>query len=326
MRQFSYVRAENAAQAVSAKGVEANEFLAGGSTLIDLVKLDVMQPETVVDINSLPLYDIEELADGRLKIGALVSNTTLAYHPVVKDKYAVLSEALLSGASTSLRNKATTGGNVMQRVRCSYFRDGVSPCNKREPGSGCAAIGGHNRSVHAVLGTSEHCIASHPSDMCVAMSAIGASIVVKGPEGEREIPFTDFHLKPGNTPHKEHAKAIDELITHVILDKPVAGSKSHYLKLRDRASYQFALASSAVIVSVEGGAIKEARLAMGGVATKPWRAFEAEQSLVGKAPSAQAFQQAAEIAFNGAVPQSQNAFKIPLGKNAVIRSLKTVTA
>ncbi len=326
MRQFSYVRAESAAQAVSAKGIEANEFLAGGSTLIDLVKLDVMQPETVVDINSLPLYDIEELADGRLKIGALVSNTALAYHPVVKEKYAVLSEALLSGASTSLRNKATTGGNVMQRVRCSYFRDGISPCNKREPGSGCAAIGGHNRSVHAVLGTSEHCIASHPSDMCVAMAAIGATVVVKGPQGEREIPFTDFHLQPGNSPQKEHAKATDELITHVILDKPIAGNRSHYLKLRDRASYQFALASSAVIVSVEGGAIKEARLAMGGVATKPWRAFEAEQSLIGKAPSAQAFQQAAEIAFKGAVPQSQNAFKIPLGKNAVIRSLKTVTA
>lgn len=326
MRQFSYVRAENSSQAVAAKGVETNEFLAGGSTLIDLVKLDVMKPDTVVDINSLPLYDIEVLADGRLKIGALVSNTRLSYHPVVKKQYAVLSEALLSGASTSLRNKATTGGNVMQRVRCSYFRDGVSPCNKREPGSGCAAIGGHNRSVHAVLGTSDHCIASHPSDMCVAMSAIGATVVVSGQKGEREIPFTDFHLKPGNTPQKEHAKAVDELITHIILDKPLAGNRSHYLKLRDRASYQFALASSAVIVSLQDGVIKDARMALGGVGTKPWRTFDAEQSLVGKAPSAQAFEKAADIAFKDAVPQSQNAFKIPLGQRAIVRSLQTVTA
>ena len=326
MRNFAYQRADSVDTAVSAHAGQPSSFIAGGTTLLDLVKLDVMQPERIVDVNDLPLYDIEELDDGRLKIGAMVTNTDLAYHERVKSDYAVLSEALLSGASTQLRNKATTGGNVMQRVRCAYFRDGVSPCNKREPGTGCSAIGGDNRSVHAVLGTSEQCIASHPSDMCVAMAAIGATVTVNGPNGEREIDFLDFHLLPGDTPEKEHALEADELITHVTLDAPVKGNKSHYLKLRDRASYQFALASAGVIVATEGETIREARIAMGGVGTKPWRARKAEQALVGQPANEASFKKAAEIAFEGATPYEHNAFKIPLGQQAVVRSLTTATA
>lgn len=326
MRNFAYQRADSVDAAVSAHAGQPSSFIAGGTTLLDLVKLDVMQPERIVDVNDLPLYDIEELDDGRLKIGAMVTNTDLAYHERVKSDYAVLSEALLSGASTQLRNKATTGGNVMQRVRCAYFRDGASPCNKREPGTGCSAIGGDNRSVHAVLGTSEQCIASHPSDMCVAMAAIGATVTVNGPNGEREIDFLDFHLLPRDTPEKEHALEADELITHVTLDAPVKGNKSHYLKLRDRASYQFALASAGVIVATEGETIREARIAMGGVGTKPWRARKAEQALVGQPANEASFKKAAEIAFEGATPYEHNAFKIPLGQQAVVRSLRNATS
>lgn len=326
MRNFAYQRADNVDAAVSAHAGQPSSFIAGGTTLLDLVKLDVMQPERIVDVNDLPLYDIEELDDGRLKIGAMVTNTDLAYHERVRNDYTVLTQALLSGASTQLRNKATTGGNVMQRVRCPYFRDGVSPCNKREPGTGCSAIGGQNRSVHAVLGTSEHCIASHPSDMCVAMAAIGATVTVNGPNGEREIDFLDFHRLPGDTPEIEHALDADELITHVTLDAPIDGAKSHYLKLRDRASYQFALASAGVIVATDGDTIREARIAMGGVGTKPWRAEKAEQALIGQPASEASFKKAAEIAFEGATPYEHNAFKIPLGQQAVVRSLTTATA
>ena len=302
-------------------------FLAGGTTLLDLLKIDVMQPPALVDINRVGGLDgIEKLADGRMRIGALVSNTTLAHHPEVLARYPVLSQALLAGASTQLRNKATTAGNIMQRVRCNYFRDGVSPCNKREPGSGCAAIGGHNRTVHAVLGGSDACIASHPSDMCVAMAAIGATIQVQGPKGKRDIDFLDFHLLPGQTPWKEHALAADELITHVTLAAPLAGSKSAYLKLRDRASYQFALASSAIIVVREGQVIREIRIALGGVGTKPWRATEAEAALLGQPATQANIERAAEIAFRAAVPQKHNAYKIPLGQQAIVRNLSTLVA
>ncbi|HDZ54961.1 MAG TPA: xanthine dehydrogenase family protein subunit M [Pseudomonas xinjiangensis] len=324
MRTFDYARAETTGQAVSS--ADNSAFLAGGTNLLDLVKIDIMRPDTVVDINRLPLKTIERMPDGRLKIGALVSNTTLAHDPIVRSDYAVLSEALLSGASTQLRNKATTAGNLMQRVRCPYFRDGVSACNKRDPGSGCSAIGGFNRSVHAVLGTSDKCIASHPSDMCVAMAAIGAGIVVSGPEGERTIDFLDFHLLPGDSPEQEHALKPNELITHVILDAPIRGNRSHYLKLRDRASYQFALASSGVIVATSGGVVQDARIALGGVGTKPWRASRAEQSLRGKAPTQANFEEAARIAFEDAKAYKHNAFKIPLGQQAIVRSLTTVIA
>ncbi|HET7314836.1 xanthine dehydrogenase family protein subunit M [Salinisphaera sp.] len=326
MREFDYSRADNVDSAISAHGGQASAYVAGGTTLIDLVKLDVMQPDRIVDVNRLPLNGIEVLDDGRLKIGAMVRNTALAYHPRVEHDYSVLSQALLQGASRQLRNRATTAGNVMQRVRCPYFRNGVSACNKREPGSGCAAIGGDNRSVHAVLGTSEACIATHPSDMCVAMAAIGATVHVRGSSGERAIDFLDFHRLPGDTPHIEHDLEGDELITHVTLDAPIKGGHAAYIKLRDRSSYQFALASSAAIVALDGDTIAAARIAMGGVATKPWRAQEAENALIGQPATLESFEKAAAIAMQGATPYKDNAFKIPLGRKAVVRSLRDATA
>lgn len=327
MRTFDYARAESPAQAVStAAGASQHYYLAGGTTLLDLVKLDVMQPTQLVDINRLALKEVESLPDGRLRIGTLVSNTDLANHPLVRERYPVLSQALLAGASTQLRNKATTGGNILQRVRCNYFRDGISPCNKRQPGSGCAAIGGMNRSVHAVLGTSEHCIATHPSDMCVAMAAIGAKVTVQGSGGSRDIDFADFHLLPGDTPEREHALAPGELITHVTLEAPLKGSRSAYLKLRDRTSYQFALASSAVILVMDGQRITDARIALGGVATKPWRATEAERALIGKPANAETFAQIAALAMKGARGYEHNAFKIPLGQQVVARNLRDLSA
>ena len=327
MRTFDYARADSPAQAVNISSGQGQRFyLAGGTTLLDLVKLDIMQPDQLVDINRLSLKQIEALPDGRLRIGALVSNTDLARHPRVREQYPVLSQALLAGASTQLRNKATTAGNVMQRVRCNYFRDGISPCNKRQPGSGCAAIGGLNRSVHAVLGTSNHCIATHPSDMCVAMAAIGAQVTVQGASGSRDIAFGDFHLLPGDTPWKEHALEPHELITHVTLDAPLPGSRSSYLKLRDRTSYQFALASSAVILVMDGQRITNARVALGGVGTKPWRAVEAERALIGQKATLDTFGKVAELAMQGAHPYEHNAFKIPLGQQVVVRNLRDLTA
>lgn len=326
MRTFDYTRPDTAPQAIGRQDDPQRAYLAGGTTLLDLVKLDVMRPTDVVDISRLPLKQIERLDDGRLRIGALVSNTQLAQHPEVKAQYAALSQALLAGASTQLRNKATTAGNVMQRVRCGYFRDGISACNKREPGSGCAAIEGHNRSVHAVLGTSDACIATHPSDMCVAMAAIGARVTLQGRDGIREIDFADFHLLPGLTPWHEHALQPNELITHVTLDAPLTGNRSSYLKLRDRTSYQFALASSAVIVTLDGQRIREARIALGGVGTKPWRAREAEAALMGKVASEENFARAAATAFEAAKPYSQNAYKIPLGQQAIVRNLRDLVA
>lgn len=327
MRTFDYQRASSPAQAVSqATGDGQRFYLAGGTTLLDLVKLDVMQADQLVDINRLDLRKIEPLSDGRLRIGALVSNTELARHPLVRDRYPVLAEAILQGASTALRNKATTGGNLMQRVRCNYFRDGLSACNKREPGSGCAAIDGLNRSVHAVLGTSDQCIATHPSDMCVAVAAIGAQVTVQGAKGSRDIGFADFHLLPGQTPWREHALESGELITHLTLDAPLPGSRSAYLKLRDRTSYQFALASSAVVLVLEGQRIKEARIALGGVATKPWRAVEAERALVGQQASLDLYQRVAQLAMKEAKAYSHNAFKIPLGQQVITRNLRDLTA
>lgn len=326
MRTFEYARADDVSSAIAFARQGEHAFLAGGTTLLDLVKIDVMRPQQVTDINHLPLKSIERLTDGRLRIGALVTNTDLAKHPIVMEHYLVLSQAIFAGASTQLRNKATTAGNVMQRVRCNYFRDGISACNKRQPGSGCAAVEGHNRSVHAVLGTSDACIATHPSDMCVAMSAIGATVTVEGPEGIREISFDSFHLLPGATPWLEHALKPGELVTHVTLDPPLKGNRSSYLKLRDRASYQFALASSAVIVVLDGDRISDARIAMGGVATKPWRAIETEKALIGRRPSIDIFERAAKSAFNSAKPYSHNAFKIPLGQQAIVRNLRDLLA
>ena len=327
MRTFDYARADSAANAVkTASGSGQRLYLAGGTTLLDLVKLDVMQPDQVVDINHLALKQVEPLPDGRLRVGALVSNTDLARHPWVREHYPVLAQALLAGASTQLRNKATTGGNIMQRVRCNYFRDGISPCNKRQPGSGCAAIDGLNRSVHAVLGTSEHCIASHPSDMCVAVAALGATVTVQGATGSRDIDFADFHLLPGDTPWREHALQPHELITHLTLDAPLRNSRSAYLKLRDRTSYQFALASSAVVLVMDGKRVVQARIALGGVGTKPWRAHEAERALAGQTVSPELFAQVAQLALKDAHAYAHNAFKIPLGQQAIVRNLRDLTA
>ncbi len=291
MRTFEFKRPENAATAVAiaAQAKTAQQgadtrFLAGGTTLIDLMKLEVETPERLLDINRLPFDKIEELPNGGLKIGATVRNSDLAHHAKVQKDYPVLSQAILSGASAQLRNLATTAGNLLQRTRCMYFRDTAMPCNKREPGTGCPAITGSNRML-AILGTSEHCIATNPSDMCVAMAALEATIHVQGTKGSREIAFADFHLLPGNTPNRETVLEPGDLITHVTLPPPRSGSKQAYLKLRDRASYEFALASAAVVINVAGGNVTHARIALGGVGTKPWRSHEAETVLVGKACS-----------------------------------------
>jgi len=328
METFNYVKAPSVEKAL-ASAHEA-KFIAGGTTLVDLMKLHVETPKTLVDINLLPLEKIEKLPDGGLRIGAMVRNSDLAWNDEVKKSYPVLSEALLSGASPQLRNMATTGGNLLQRTRCMYFREpsagtpGGYGCNKRTPGSGCAAMDGFNR-IHAVLGTSDKCIATHPSDMCVAMAALEAMIHVEGPKGKRTIAFADFHKLPGDTPHIENALEPGELITYVDLPKPVVGAKSTYLKLRDRASYEFALASAAVVARVEGGHIRYIRVAMGGVGTKPWRSREAEAALMGKAANEANFKAAAQAALAKARPQKDNTFKVELAKRCLVRSLKTAT-
>ena len=331
MKTFELTRATDNSQAVSAaaktttaqQGAEIR-FIAGGTTLIDLMKLNVETPQKLIDVNHLPLNKIDNLPDGGLTIGAMVRNSDLAYHPVVRKNYAVLSEALLSGASAQLRNMATTAGNLLQRTRCMYFRDTATPCNKREPGSGCAAITGVNRTL-AILGTSEHCIATNPSDMNIALAALEATIHVRGTRGERSIPIADFHLLPGNTPQRETVLEPGDLITHVTLPPPAPGNRSLYLKLRDRASYEFALASAAVVVTAAGGKITRARVALGGVGTKPWRSTEAEAELTNQAATEAIFQKAANAALRDAKLQSQNGFKVELAKRCLVHALKLVT-
>src|ERR1700757_731327 len=328
MQTFNYVKPASIDKALAA--ANGAKFIAGGTTLVDLMKLNVETPSGLVDINLLPLDKIERLPDGGLRIGAMVRNSDLAWNDDVKKDYAVLSQAILSGASPQLRNMATTGGNLLQRTRCAYFREpgagtpGGYACNKRTPGSGCAALEGFNR-MHAVLGTSDKCIATHPSDMCVAMAALEATIQTEGPKGKRTIPFTEFHKLPGDTPHVENALEPGELVTYVDLPKPVEGAKSVYLKLRDRASYEFALASAAVVARVEGGHIRYVRVAMGGVGTKPWRSHEAEAALMGKPANAATFKAAAEAALKGAKPRTENAFKVELAKRCLVRTLKLAT-
>jgi xanthine dehydrogenase YagS FAD-binding subunit len=329
MQTFNYVKASSVDKALT--GSQTGKFIAGGTTLVDLMKLSVETPSGLVDINLLPLDKVEKLPDGGLRIGALVRNSDLAWNDDVKEHYAVLSQALLSGASPQLRNMATTGGNLLQRTRCAYFREpsagtpGGYGCNKRTPGTGCAALEGFHR-THAILGTSEHCIATHPSDMCVAMAALEAVIHVEGPKGKRSIPFSEFHKLPGDTPHVENALEAGDLITYVDLPKPIEGAKSVYLKLRDRASYEFALSSAAVVAKVEGGHIRYVRVAMGGVGTKPWRSHEAEAALMGKAADAATFRKAAEAALAQAKPRTDNAFKVELAKRCLVRTLKMATA
>jgi xanthine dehydrogenase YagS FAD-binding subunit len=331
MKTFELTRADDPGQAIAA-AAKANtaqqgadiRFIAGGTNLVDYMKLNVETPRELVDVNHLPFDKIENLPDGGLKIGAVVRNSDLAYHPVVRKNYAVLSEALLSGASPQLRNMATTAGNLLQRTRCMYFRDTAMPCNKREPGSGCGAINGVNRGL-AILGTSEHCIATNPSDMNVAMTALEATIHVRGPKGERSIPISDFHLLPGNTPERETVLAPGDLITHVTLPPPAPGNRSLYLKLRDRASYEFALASTAVVITAASGKITRARIALGGVGTKPWRSTEAEGELTDQSATEATFRKAADAALRGAKPQSQNGFKVELAKRCLVYALKLAT-
>jgi xanthine dehydrogenase YagS FAD-binding subunit len=329
MKTFEFTRAPDAAGAVStaAKAKTAQQgadvrFIAGGTTLVDLMKLSVETPAQVIDINRLPLDKIATLPSGGLKIGATVRNSDLAYDATVKRDYSVLSQAILAGASVQLRNMATTAGNLLQRTRCVYFRDPAMPCNKREPGTGCPAITGANRML-AVLGTSEHCIATNPSDMCIAMAALEASIHVQGPRGSRTIPFGDFHLLPGDTPHRETVLEPGDLVTHVELPPPRTKSKQFYLKLRDRTSYEFALSSAGVVLEIENGKVTYARVALGGVATKPWRSQEAETALVGQTATLENFRKAAEAAMKDAKRQSENGFKIELAKRCLTHALET---
>ena len=322
MEPFKFTRAQDNNAAISLVTPRETKFVAGGTNIIDLMKLNIEKPKQLVDINRLKLAAVETLPNGGMRIGALVKNSDLAYHPEVIKKYPVLSEALLSGASAQLRNMASVGGNLLQRTRCPYFYDTSFPCNKRVPGSGCSAINGYNRN-NAILGTSDKCIATHPSDMCVAMAALGAVVNVQGLKGSRVIPFGEFHLLPGKTPQYETTLRHDELITSVNLPALASSVKSHYLKVRDRASYEFALTSAAVIIDADGGKIKSARIALGGVGTKPWRSVAAEKVLTGVAMNEQSFRAAAEAALSEAKPYKYNAFKIDLAKRTLVRALTT---
>jgi xanthine dehydrogenase YagS FAD-binding subunit len=326
MNPFAYSRANNAAGAVTAVGAKPRtKFLGGGTNLIDLMKMGVETPAQLVDINRLPLAQIEEVAGGGLRIGALARNSDVAEHALIKERYPVLSQALLAGASPQLRNMATMGGNLMQRTRCYYFYDPAFPqCNKRNPGSGCGALKGYNR-IHAILGQSEQCIATNPSDMNVALAALEAVVRVQGPKGEREIPFADFHRLPGSTPSVDTNLKEDELITAIDLPAIPFARRSHYLKLRDRASYAFAIVSVAAALEMDGGGkISAVRIALGGVAHKPWRAEKAEQQLVGKTADAKTFQAAADAELAAAKGYAHNEFKIELAKRSIVRALSTV--
>jgi xanthine dehydrogenase YagS FAD-binding subunit len=331
MNEFRFSRADSLAQAVQAgaKSPTAQlgatvRFVAGGTNLVDLMKLQVEHPEQVVDINNLPLGKVERLPDGGLRIGALVRNSDLAHDPNVVRDYPVLSQALLSGASPQLRNMATTAGNLLQRTRCVYFRDVAHECNKRNPGSGCAAMDGYHRTL-AILGTSDSCIATNPSDMNVALTALEATIHIRGIKGERSVAISDFYLLPGSTPNRETVLEPGDLITSVTLPKPTPGTHSVYVKLRDREAYEFALASAAVVAQVDGAMIRHVRVALGGVGTKPWRSPEAEQALIGKPVRAESFRAAAEAALQNARPRTGNAFKVELSKRCLVRALTLAT-
>ncbi len=324
MKPFTYARANDAQTAIQELTTNPNaKFLGGGTNLIDLMKYGVEKPDRLIDISRLPLDKIEELPNGGVLIGSLARNSDMAEHPLIKDRFPVLAEALLSGASPQLRNTATAGGNLLQRTRCYYFYDvAFTQCNKRNPGSGCAALDGLNR-IHAIIGASQQCIATHPSDMAVALSALGATVRVQGAKGTRQIPLVEFHRLPGNTPQIDTNLQHGELILGIELPAFPAAKKSHYLKVRDRASYAFALVSVAAILNVENGKIRDARLALGGVAHKPWRIPAVEQSLVGKAPTPAVYMTAADQLLKGAKPYTHNAFKVELAKRSIVRALST---
>jgi xanthine dehydrogenase YagS FAD-binding subunit len=321
MINFQYARANDVADAVRQIAADPKaKFIAGGTNLVDLMKEDVERPSRLIDITRLPLKAVEETSDGGLRIGALVPNSDLAYHPAIAARYPMLGSALLAGASAQLRNMASTGGNLLQRTRCYYFYDTATPCNKREPGSGCSAIAGLNR-MHAILGTSESCIATHPSDMCVALAALDAKVHVAGPAGERSIAMTDFHRLPGATPQRDTNLQADEIITAVELPARGFAKNYTYLKIRDRLSYAFALVSVAAAMELDGDTITEARLALGGVAHKPWRDPNAEAALRGKTADRAAFAQAADIILRDAKGYAHNAFKIDLARRVIVRAL-----
>jgi xanthine dehydrogenase YagS FAD-binding subunit len=322
MRPFAYVSAPDVATAVRAIGTEPGaKFIGGGTNLVDLMREGVERPGTVIDITALPLTGVEELPGGGVRIGALVRNAHLAAHRLIRNRYPLLSQAILTGASAQLRNMATAGGNLLQRTRCPYFYDGAAACNKREPGSGCDAMDGFNRN-HGVLGVSDSCIATHPSDMCVALAALDAIVEVESVRGVRRVPMAEFHRLPGDTPHLETTLAADELVTAVELPALPVAATSRYRKVRDRASYAFALVSVAAALEVDDGTVTAVRLALGGVAAKPWRAHEAERILLGAPATEESFRRAAAAELAPATGRPQNAFKIELARRTLVETLR----
>jgi xanthine dehydrogenase YagS FAD-binding subunit len=321
MRPFKYTRVSDAGGAVQALALNPQaKFLAGGTNILDLMKEDVERPNELVDLTRLKLAEIKA-AGGGISIGALAKNTDTANHPLIRKNYPLLTQAIVAGASGQLRNMATNGGNLMQRTRCQYFYDTAMPCNKREPGSGCGALEGLNR-IHAILGWSDKCVATYPGDMANALYALEALVRVRGANGrERTIPINDFHRLPGDTPEKDNNLQHGELIVAIELPKSNFAKNSYYLKVRDRASYAFALVAVAAAVEMNGGRIRQARVVLGGVAHKPWRSLEAEAALNGRPASEESFRQAAEAALKGAKPLTHNAYKVELAKRAIVRAL-----
>ena len=327
MRPFDFISPSDVATAVGQTD-DGVCFIAGGTNLLDLMKKDVLRPEKLVDINSLPLGFIDETDSGGMLLGATAPNSDTAYHPIVRTRFPLLTAAILAGASPQLRNMATNGGNLLQRTRCYYYNDTATPCNKREPGSGCSAIGGLTRQ-HAILGASEHCIATHPSDMCVALAALDAQVHVASDAGTRVIPMVDFHRLPGDRPQQDTVLFPGELITHLEVPATAVPFAAHsaYLKFRDRASYSFALVSVAAALDVaDDGTVREARIALGGVAHKPWRRKDAEDLLIGEHPTTEPFTRVADLLLSGAVGQGDNDFKITMARRAVVRALTVATA
>jgi xanthine dehydrogenase YagS FAD-binding subunit len=325
VKEFAYVRAGSVEEATSAYASHTGaRYLGGGTNLVDLMKLGVEAPTALIDVTRLPLDTVEELPGGALRVGAMVRNSDLAAHPLVRDRYPALSQAVLAGASGQLRNAATTGGNLLQRTRCPYFQDLSKPCNKREPGSGCGARDGVHRD-HAVLGHSAHCIATHPSDMAVALSALGGRVELVGPEGARSVAAADFHRLPGDRPEQDTEIRPGELVTAVVLPAAAAGLPSAYRKARDRASYAFALASVAVVLRLENGVVGHAGLAFGALAHRPWRARRAEEALLGAAPTRAAFEHAVDLELAAARPLRDNAYKVPLARNLAVDVLSRLT-
>lgn len=319
MNPFTYSKPTDVSAAVNLSD-PATRFIAGGTNLLDLMKENVARPEYLIDITGLPLRDVSKPASGGLMIGALVSNADLAYHPLIEQNYPLLSKAVLAGASPQLRNMASTGGNLLQRTRCYYFYDTGVPCNKREPGTGCPAREGLNR-IHAILGASDDCVATHPSDMCVALAALKAVVHVEGRAGKRTIEFADFHRLPGDAPERDNQLADDELITAVELPAARFASNSAYLKVRDRQSYAFALVSVAAALDLDNGVIRDVRLALGGVAHKPWRDKAVESLLIGKPVTRENFAAVADAMLEDAQPLAHNGFKVRLARRAIIRAL-----